>query len=82
MNDTDPYIVNLKFKKLAAMRPEEKMERFFKLCSAARKLVVAGIDQRYPNICPQEKEKRLGAILLGREFTLHQYDWDPDIEGY
>lgn len=80
--DTSAAVTQLKFARLSAMQPTERLQRFFSLCSAARKFVDSGIRLRHGNCSPEEFKKRKAALLLGAEFSRKHFNWDPEIEGY
>ena len=81
-NDTDAVTERIKYERLRAMTLEERLERFFELCSAARVFVAAGIRHRHPGCSDEQLQKRFAAVVLGREFSLARYGWDPEVEGY
>jgi hypothetical protein len=74
---TDAY-----WARLRRMSIEERLERSLALCDITRKFVMAGILQRNPGIDPHEIRMRFAALTLGRDFTVRQYGWDPDVHGY
>ncbi len=81
-NDTLTSNGELQVRLLASLSPSERMERFFSLFQTSRAFLSAGIKARYPRCSEIEFRKRKASLLLGRDFAIKQYGWDPEIEGY
>ena len=82
LNDTTDANMEYKFARLAEMSSEERLRRFLNLNLATRRFMTAGIQLRYPDCSQEEMKKRKAALLIGRDYTIRFYAWDPDKEGY
>ena len=81
-NDTDQKTEALLQEKFADMDLSERAVRYLAFLAGTRRLTAAGILHRYPKCSSEELKKRFAAILLGKNFTLEHFAWDPDKEGY
>lgn len=70
------------WERLRAMSPQERWTRTIKLSKAAKDFLLAGILYRHPGIEREELRLRYAATVLGRDFTVRYYNWDPKIQGY
>lgn len=80
--DTNPLIVEKLIKGYRQMSPARKLSIALEMSEMLIELANIGIEKRYPGISSEEKRKRLGALLLGRELSIKLNKWDPEAEGY
>lgn len=80
--DTDPRIEEFILAVNRRMTPAEKLSAIGRLWRLQVQLAEAGLRGRYPGAGLEEMQKRLCAILHGREVSLRFFGWDPDREGY
>ena len=81
-DNSSPSVLAEYYLRLDAMSPAEKLLRCIQLSNGVRGFVIAGIEQRYPTASVEEVRKRFAALTLGKEFTVKQFGWDPEVEGY
>lgn len=80
--DTDPKAEQVLLEGFRAMPPWRKLQLVSSMWRTCRKLALAGLNERYPGASTSEIERRLAALLLGREATIRLFGWDPEVEGY
>lgn len=80
--DTDPRVERILCELAARMSATEKMAAMGRMWHLQVRLAEAGLRIRYPGAGPEEKRKRLCALLHGREISLRVFGWDPEREGY
>ena len=82
LDDTDPIFKEMYYQKLRAMSVGERVKRMSALSDMATCFTLGGIRARYPSADEKELKIRYAAIAYGREFSIRNFQWDPELEGY
>lgn len=82
VKDTHPAAEAFLIEGYRRMAPGVKLKLALEMSQSVIELAKAGIVKRHPGISPTELDKRLGAILWGRELSIKVNHWDPKKEGY
>lgn len=81
-SDTHPALEPVIIEGYRKMPPSQRFKMAMEMSEAIRNLAKIGILKRHPGISDEELQKRLGALLLGRELSIKVNSWDPETEGY
>lgn len=81
-SDTHPALEPIIIEGFRKMPPSQRFKMAMEMSEAIRDLAKIGILKRHPGISDEELQKRLGALLLGRELSIKVNGWDPEAEGY
>lgn len=82
ITDTHPAAAAFLIEGYRRMAPSAKLNLALEMSQSVIELAKAGIIRRHPGIPQAELDKRLGAILWGRELSIKINQWDPEKEGY
>jgi hypothetical protein len=73
LNDTHPDMEALHIRLLSELPPWRKLQMMAELNTAARRLAIIGLRERYPNASEAEIRRRLADLLLGEELARRVY---------
>lgn len=71
--DTPSETERVLFAMLREMPPWRKVEMVVQLNQTVHALALAGLRERYPNVSPEELQRRLADIVLGPELAQKAY---------
>jgi hypothetical protein len=76
--DTRPEVVGVLLEGYRRMTPAQKLARVADLSTASRQMAAARIRREHPGADDTEIDKRVAALVLGRETMLRVFGWDPE----
>jgi hypothetical protein len=76
--DTRPEVVGVLLEGYRRMTPAQKLARVADLSAASRQMAAARIRREHPGAAEAEIDKRVAALVLGRETMKRVFDWDPE----
>jgi len=78
LSDTSPEIKQVQIELLRSLPPWRKFQMISEMIVTTRKLVLAGLQKRFPKATPEELNRRLATLLLGPELATQVYGPEPD----
>ena len=75
--DTSPEVQRVVIERLRAMPMWRKWALVGEMNRAVRQMMMAGLRQRHPDDTPEERQRRLADLLLGRELAARVYGPPP-----
>lgn len=82
LSDTSPQALSLQRELVSSLSESEKLYRVFQYMDFARNCMIAGINEQFPNCSEEELWKRFAARTIGKDFTIREFNWNPETEGY
>jgi len=77
-SDTSPEIERIEIELLRSLPSWRKFQMVNEMIVTTRKLMLAGLQKRFPKATPDELNRRLATMLLGRELATKVYGPEPD----
>lgn len=81
-SDTTPEAQQMHYQLMRSLRPSRRLALAFELTEAGRKLILADLEQRFPQADQVEIRSRFIARVLPRADVIRVYGFDPQREGY
>lgn len=81
-NDTSLEMAELQKELISSLSDNEKLLKVLQYMEFARNCMLAGIKEQYPDCTEEELWKRYAARTIGKEFTIREFNWDPETKGY
>ena len=78
ISDTSPEAERVQIAGLYSMPLWHKFELVSELTMTVRQLAFAGLQERFPDATPEELQRRLAILCLGRELAERVYGPEPD----
>jgi hypothetical protein len=78
LTDTHPDAERVQIEILRAMPSWKKFELISDMIVTSRKLVQAGLRNRFPKAGEEERRRRLATVLLGPELAARVYGPEPE----
>ena len=82
ISDTSSKMQTLQRELISSLSDTEKFVRVFQYMEFARNCMLAGIREQYPSCSEEELWKRFAVRTISKEFTIKEFNWDPEVEGY
>jgi hypothetical protein len=76
--DTAPDIERMQIAHLRRMPPWRKLALVGEMNRTVQTMALAGLRQRYPDDTPEQRRRRLAALLLGSELATRAYGPGPE----
>ena len=70
------------YEMMRRMNPSQRLVLAFKLTGAARNMILADLQHRFPRADKEEIRRRFIARVLPREDVIRAYGFDPRSEGF
>lgn len=80
--DTTPDAQRKQIELMRRLSPSQKLGLAFSLTDTMRNLILADLQQRFPQADETEIRRRFIARVLSREDVIRAYGFDPKTEGY
>jgi len=78
ISDTSPEAERVQIAGLCSLPMWQKFELVSELIMTVRQLALAGLRERFPTATPEELQRRLATLCLGRELAEKAYGPEPD----
>lgn len=80
--DTTPEAQQMHYQMMRRLPAPKRLALAFELTEAVRKLILADLQQRFPQASDEEIRRRFITRVLPRADVIRVYDFDPQEEGY
>ncbi len=80
--DTTPEAQRMHYEMMSRLPASKRLALALELTEAVRKLILADLDQRFPQASGEEIRRRFIARVLPRADVIRVYGFDPHEEGY
>ena len=80
--DTTPEAQAKHYELMRQLSPERRLSLAFALTNATRNLILADLQDRFPQANKDEIRRRFIARVLPREDMIRAYGFDPKAEGF
>jgi len=80
--DTTPEAQRMHYELMRALPPSQRLALAFELTQTTRKLILADLRHRFPQVSAEEIRRRFIARVLSREDVIRAFGFDPVTEGY
>lgn len=81
-SDTTPEAQQMHYKLMRRLPAPKRLALAFELTEAVRKLILADLQQRFPQASDEEIQRRFIGRVLSRADVIRVYGFDPQEEGY
>jgi hypothetical protein len=81
-SDTTPEAQQVHYELMRRLPASRRLALAFELTEAGRKLILADLEQRFPQADEKEIRSRFIARVLPRADVIRVYGFDPQQEGY